>query len=97
MGYVESIYASDLSHRARTVYMYLKDRADKESRCRPGIRTIARNLGLSVSTVKRALDDLCREGELMPSRIFSSCVFKLLPSENGVLLPATLRRGVSML
>lgn len=62
MGYFESIYTSGLSHRARTVYMYLKDRSDKEGRCWPGIRTIARDLGLSVSTVKRALDDLCREG-----------------------------------
>ena len=61
MGYFESIYTSGLSHRARTVYMYLKDRSDKEGRCWPGIRTIARDLGLSVSTVKRALDDLCRE------------------------------------
>ena len=62
MGYFESIYTSGLSHRARTVYMYLKDRSDKEGRCWPGIRTIARDLGLSVSTVKRALNDLCREG-----------------------------------
>ena len=62
MGYFESSYTSGLSHRARTVYMYLKDRSDKEGRCWPGIRTIARDLGLSVSTVKRALNDLCREG-----------------------------------
>lgn len=62
MGYFESIYASELSHRARTVYMYLKDRADGQGRCWPGIKTIARDLGLSTSTVKRALDDLCREG-----------------------------------
>lgn len=62
MGYFESIYASELSHRARTVYMYLKDRADGQGRCWPGIRTIAKDLGLSVSTVKRALNDLCRAG-----------------------------------
>ena len=62
MGYCESIYASSLNHRARVVYMYLKDRADSEGKCWPGIRTIARDLGLSVSTVKRALNDLCREG-----------------------------------
>ena len=68
MGYFESIYASGLSHRARTVYMYLKDRADREGRCWPGIRTIARDLGLSVSTVKRALDDLCREGMIVKEK-----------------------------
>lgn len=59
-----SIYMSDLSHRARTVYMYLKDRADSEGRCWPAIKTIAVELGLSRSTVKRALDDLCHAGLL---------------------------------
>ena len=62
MGYFSAIYASGLSHRARTVYMYLKDRSDSQGQCWPGIKTIARDLGLSTSTVKRALDDLCREG-----------------------------------
>lgn len=60
MGYYEKIYQSDLSHRARTVYMYLKDRADKDGKCWPGIRTISNQLRLSRSTVKRALDDLCK-------------------------------------
>lgn len=59
-----NIYVSDLSHRARTVYMYLKDRADSEGRCWPAIKTIAVELGLSRSTVKRALDDLCHAGLL---------------------------------
>lgn len=62
MGYFEKIYQSELSHRARTVYMYLKDHADSRGQCWPGIKTIAAELGLSRSTVKRALDDLCREG-----------------------------------
>jgi len=64
MSYFKAIYQSDLSHRARAVYMYLKDHADSEGRCWPGIRTIAAELGLSRSTVKRALDDLCRAGLL---------------------------------
>lgn len=41
MGYFEKIYRSDLSHRARAVYMYLKDRADSNGSCWPGINTIA--------------------------------------------------------
>ena len=45
-------------------YMYLKDRADSEGRCWPAIKTIALELGLSRSTVKRALDDLVRAGLL---------------------------------
>ena len=47
MGYFEKIYRSDLSHRARAVYMYLKDRADSSGSCWPGINTIAVELGLS--------------------------------------------------
>ena len=65
MNGFRSIYASDLSHRAKSVYMYLKDRADSEGRCWPAIKTIARELALSPSTVKRALDDLCRAGLLV--------------------------------
>ena len=38
--------------------------ADSEGRCWPGIRTIAAELGLSRSTVKRALDDLYGAGLL---------------------------------
>ena len=65
MSYFQIIYQSDLSHRARAVYMYLKDRSDRNGRCWPGIKTIAAELGLSRSTVKRALDDLCRAGFLV--------------------------------
>ena len=62
MGYFNSIYSSELPHRARAVYMYLKDRADKDGTCWPSIRTISRELGLSRATVCRALDDLCKAG-----------------------------------
>ena len=68
MGYFRSIYVSDLSHRAKAVYMYLKDRADGQGRCWPAIGTIAAELGLSRSTVKRALADLHRAGLLTKER-----------------------------
>ena len=54
------IYAEDLSHREKTVYIYLRDRADASGVCWPGIKTIARELGLSPRTVQRALADLER-------------------------------------
>ena len=64
MGYFDSIYVSDLPHRARTVYMYLKDRINKDGTCWPSIRTIAQDLHLSRATVQRALNDLCAAGYL---------------------------------
>ena len=39
MGYFTSLYAEDLPHRAVSVYMYLKDRADKDGKCYPAIGT----------------------------------------------------------
>lgn len=62
MGYFDTVYISDLNHRAKAVYMYLKDHADKNGRCWPGIKTIAKELELSSSTVRRALDDLDKAG-----------------------------------
>ena len=62
MAYFQNIYHSDLSHRARSGYLYLKARADSEGRCWPGIRTISAELGLTRSTVKRALEDLYHAG-----------------------------------
>ena len=52
------IYEAALPHRAVAVYLYLQDRANAEKTCYPAIGTIARELHLSVSTVKRAIHDL---------------------------------------
>ena len=65
MSYFQRIYQSDLSHRARAVYMYLKDWADKDGKCWPAIKTIAKEMNLSSSTVKRALNELCQAGLLV--------------------------------
>lgn len=64
MGYYTSLYSSELSHRAVAVYMYLRDRCDKHGKCYPAIGTIARELKLSRSTVKRAIADLEKAGRL---------------------------------
>ena len=52
------IYSTGLSHRAVSVYMYLCDRTEPGGSCFPSHATIAADLQLSVSTVKRALGDL---------------------------------------
>ena len=52
------IYDQKLPSRAKVVYIYLCDRANNEGSCFPSHRKIAKDLGLSVSTVKRAIQDL---------------------------------------
>lgn len=64
MGYFTSVYTSELPHRAVAVFMYLRDRCDKDGKCFPAISTIARELKLSRSTVKRAIADLEQSGRL---------------------------------
>ena len=56
------LYQAELPHRAIAVFMYLYDRANKEMKCFPAIPTIAHELKLSESTVKRALGDLEKGG-----------------------------------
>ncbi|HBG22684.1 MAG TPA: helix-turn-helix domain-containing protein [Peptococcaceae bacterium] len=67
MSYFKHLYSAspdELPHRARTVYMYLKDRAGKGADCWPAVKTIAADLQLSRSTIKRALNDLVKAGFL---------------------------------
>jgi len=64
LGYYTSVYTSELPHRAVAVFMYIRDRADKDGKCYPAIGTIARELKLSRSTVKRAIKDLEKSGHL---------------------------------
>lgn len=56
------IYEMDLPHRAISIYMYLRDRADKQGRCFPSFQTIARDLKVSPSTVIRGIEDLEKSG-----------------------------------
>lgn len=64
VSFFENIYREEVSSRAKTVYMYLKDRSNTEGECWPAIKTIARDTSMSVSTVKRALADLLKCGLL---------------------------------
>ena len=52
MSYFGSIYADqELPHRAKAVYMYLKDRSNAGDTCWPSVRRIAEDLKLSRRTV----------------------------------------------
>lgn len=62
MRYKNPIYRSGQPYRNVVVYQYLKERAGKKGYCWPSIRTIAEDIGMSKSTVKRGLADLARQG-----------------------------------
>ena len=62
MGSLNFLYCMDLPHRAKLVYLYLYDRKNKDNVTWPGLNTIARELSLSRSTVKRAIQDLEQAG-----------------------------------
>ena len=81
------LYKRDLPHRAISVYIYLADRANKDMECWPAIPTIAKELKLSQSTVRRALQDLRNEGLIESTQQYrtsggcSSLRFKLMPQK----------------
>ena len=62
---LKKLYQSDLPNRAIAVYLYLRGRANREGVCWPAIPTIARELKMSESTIRRALRDLVQEGFLV--------------------------------
>ncbi|NMA65306.1 MAG: helix-turn-helix domain-containing protein [Clostridiaceae bacterium] len=64
MGRLDFLYRMELPHRAIAVYIYLADRANKEGKCWPAIPTIATDLKLSASTVRRGIRDLKKTGLL---------------------------------
>lgn len=83
MPYFSKLYQTELPHRAVSVYIYLSDRANKGGECWPAIPTIARELNLSQSTVRRALWDLRKAGFLETEQRYrtkggkSSLLYKL--------------------
>ena len=64
MSWFNSIYAEDIPHRAKSVYMYLYERSNGNGGCWYAINTIAGDLKISRSTVKRALHDLVAAGRV---------------------------------
>ncbi|KNY29495.1 helix-turn-helix domain-containing protein [Pseudobacteroides cellulosolvens] len=60
--FMTNAFQSDLKPRARLVLNCLALHCNKDGQCFPSIRTIARECGYSVNTVKRALDDLVKAG-----------------------------------
>jgi DNA-binding transcriptional regulator YhcF (GntR family) len=63
-------YASNLKSRALSVLIYLIDRSNKDLTCFPAIPTMAEQLHISVSTVKRALKELTEAGYIQKEARF---------------------------
>lgn len=84
MGKLNHVYQSELPSRAVLVYLYLYDRANEKSECWPSIATISKDLKMSQSTVRRALNDLRKERMLETEQRYrtnganSSLLFRLL-------------------
>lgn len=67
MSKLDFLYRLELPHRAVSVFIYLHDRANKDGECWPSIKTVAHDLKLSPSTVRRALRDL-RKAQLVETK-----------------------------
>ena len=74
MGYYDSVYSEELPHRAISVYMYLKERADKKSQCYPAMSTIAEELKLSRRTIQRAVADLEKAGFIYEGTLHKNAI-----------------------
>ncbi len=72
MSRFDFLYRMQLPHCAVSVYIYLSDRANKDGECWPAIPTIATELKLSQSTVRRALRDLRKAGLLQTEQRYRS-------------------------
>ena len=99
MGRFDFLYRMELPHRVVAVYLYLYDRANRDGECWPSIPTIARELKLSESTVRRAIQDL-KFAELLVTeqryrarggksslRIRLLTLISLLVSQSNIQLP----------
>ena len=83
MSRLDFIYRTELPHRAVAVYIYLADRTNENNECWPAIPTIAADLKLSASTVRRGIRGLKKAGLLETEQRYrkkggkSSLLFRL--------------------
>lgn len=88
----QQAYASSLKSRALSVLIYLIDRSNEDLTCFPAIPTMAEQLHISISTVKRALKELIDAGYIQKEARFrernhgqSSNLYTLLFVEQGTM------------
>lgn len=87
MSRLDFLYRTELPHRAVAVYIYLADRTNENNECWPAIPTIAADLKLSASTVRRGIRDLRKAGLLETNQQYrknggkSSLLYRLQPPD----------------
>ena len=65
MSYFNEVYSDpELSAKAKLVLVYLHDRSNRDGESWYAIGTMAKDLSLSRSTIKRALAELIRQSRL---------------------------------
>ena len=62
MGKYEELYKIGVSSEGKLVYFYLDDRKNAENVAWPALNTIARELSMSRSSVRRAIQELEKIG-----------------------------------
>lgn len=62
MQYNHPVYRSGLSNKAIQVYTFLYEHSNREGECFHSVKTIARMLNISVSTVKRGITEIEKKG-----------------------------------
>lgn len=62
MGKYEELYKIGISSKGKLVYFYLDDRKNADNVAWPGLNTIARELSMSRSSVRRAIQELEKIG-----------------------------------
>ena len=61
----ESVFKDDLSFAAQSIYRYLRYRQGQNENSYPSHKRIAEDTKCSVSTVKRAIDELVKAGHIV--------------------------------
>lgn len=86
MSRLDFLYRTELPHRAVAVYIYLADRTNENNECWPAIPTIASDLKLSPSTVRRRIRDLKKAGLLETEQRYRKKWQEqsAVPAESGV-------------
>ena len=98
MSRLDFLYSSDVSSKAVAVFLYLLDHANKQGECWPSIPTIAEDLKISESTVRRAVKELKKAGLLTTEQRYrqnggkSSLCYKLKSGVPPLKRPSERRR-----